>query len=240
MTKFPPRTRILFPVKKLCCVRSVEADVASSGFVRHFQPRAEVEGERGRGARRKWCVTYRLMRFEGPFLRERPSRARRARSTPPTAQMCQQRVSVLPPPNSETESRTRRRADLALLAPTVPFQGGVCSRNNNGARGSPGRLPHHPPHALLNHIVPVRELTDELYDELVGPADTLLARASRCVVTHIARFHDDSVVPSSNARTLGHLPADLSQRVFDELVATRQLTAALVPDFAVATFAPQT
>ena len=119
-----------------------------------------------------------------------------------------------------------------MLAPTVPFQGGVCSRNNNGARGSPGRLPHHPPHALLNHIVPVRELTDELYDELVGPADTLLARASRCVVTHIARFHDDSVVPSSNARTLGHLPADLSQRVFDELVATRQLTAALVPDFA--------
>ena len=119
-----------------------------------------------------------------------------------------------------------------MLAPTVPFQGGICSRNNNGARGSPGRLPHHPPHALLNHIVPVRELTDELYDELVGPADTLLARASRCVVTHIARFHDDSVVPSSNARTFGHLPADLSQRVFDELVATRQLTAALVPDFA--------
>ena len=159
-------------------------------------------------------------------------RALAARRQLPRQRKCQQRVSVLPPPNSETESRTRRRADLALLAPTVPFQGGVCSRNNNGARGSPGRLPHHPPHALLNHIVPVRELTDELYDELVGPADTLLARASRCVVTHIARFHDDSVVPSSNARTLGHLPADLSQRVFDELVATRQLTAALVPDFA--------
>lgn len=74
-----------------------------------------------------------------------------------------------------------------------------------------------------------------MFDDLSDPSDTLLALSVRCVVRNIA----SPVGPTCKAEArrhvhleqLRHLPSDLSQRIFDELVRTRSLTKEVAANF---------
>ena len=72
-----------------------------------------------------------------------------------------------------------------------------------------------------------------MFDDSPHPEETLLALSVRCVVKNLAGPMGDGIKAEArrHLELLHHLPSDLSQRIFDELVRTRRLTAELAESF---------
>lgn len=120
-----------------------------------------------------------------------------------------------------------------LLERTVAYhkpQGGACSRN--GAFASI-RRPNRP--QTTSSHQPTERLSPDTFDDLSHPSDTLLALSVRCVVKNIASPARPTCKAEARRRVhleqLRHLPSDLSQRIFDELVRTRSLTKEVAANF---------
>ena len=133
----------------------------------------------------------------------------------------------------------------------MPFsspQGAVCSRNNrnndNNNSDRPNRALRRPrPRTPAVKRVRDPSTSPEFLDSLLPPPDTLLACSVRCVAQSLEGWHerDEDEGDIENIDTddegdvsrvdLSVLPSDLSQRVFEDLVQTRRLTARVTGDF---------
>ena len=135
---------------------------------------------------------------------------------------------------------------LLTAHPPVPFpspQGAVCSRNNrnnNNDRPSRTLRRKRPRTPAVNQE---SDLVIPSHLDSLSPPDSLLAASVRCVARHLEGWHDreeetmeiediDTDDERDASRVdLSVLPSDLSQRVFEDLVRTRRLTARVTKDF---------
>ena len=124
----------------------------------------------------------------------------------------------------------------------------MCSRNNRNNDNNNSDRPNRALRRPRTRTPAVKRVRDpstspEFLDSLLPPPDTLLACSVRCVAQSLEGWHerDEDEGDIENIDTddegdvsrvdLSVLPSDLSQRVFEDLVQTRRLTARVTGDF---------